>query len=117
MIEGLLIIAAILLVIFYADMKSKSETIDKQDSQIRKLKGIENEYDKKQNAKYSEWYKFKCILDEVKEDELYPSGMKKEFFEHQVKTADEIFHQRYGYYFSDPFNEFPLPKRKNKRVE
>lgn len=112
MIEGLLIIAAILLVIFYADMKSKSETINKQDSQIRKLKGIENEDDKRQNARYSEWYKFKCILEEVQEDELYPDGMKDEFLDHQVNRADEIFYQRYGYYFSDPFNDFSLPKRR-----
>lgn len=113
MIEGLLILAAILLVIFYADMKSKNETIDKQDSEIRKLKGIENEHDKIQNAKYSEYYKFKIILDEVKEDELYPDDKSGEFFDHQVNTADEIFYQRYGYYYGDPFNEFPsLSKRK-----
>ena len=104
MIEGLLIIAAILL--------STSETITNQDSQIRKVKGIEIEDDKRQNARYSEWYKFKCILEEVQEDELYPDGMKDEFLDHQVNRADEIFYQRYGYYFSDPFNDFSLPKRR-----
>ena len=108
MAEGLLILALILLVIFFADMKSKQERIEKQDSTIRQLKGEENEDDKLMKEKYAEYAHFKIILEEVKKDEIYEGEFHKgEFLQFQLSEAYDKFYEKYGYNFSDPFNDYP----------
>lgn len=102
MIEAIAILAIGAAILLYAEMKSNKQTIERQDYKIRHLTGNLNKDDKLENKNLLEDHHFKMILYKVQNDNDF-KWLDKDI---QIEEAKRLFENKYGYKFSDPFNEY-----------
>ncbi len=102
MLETIVIICLGVILYFYLQRKDDKKIIERQDYQLRKLKGIKNEDDELESKNLMEDHHFKMIIHNVQQDELFKDLDR----DTQIDEARRLFENKYGTRFSDPFNEY-----------